>query len=448
MNDIILHQVPEFHFDCGPQDAKLLRAPENYNRYFRVMGIKTKTGMGCSSLGSDLLLPDLPSDTPIGQGFGLTTTGAMHDTEQELLVYFRSNGNTAYWILDSSWIREIINLPCRDCFYIEFLHHAPGSEGLVFERGNPSVPKESHVHFLSVMDTQHQVEQKLWFGKKLDDYAREKIFVYGLPLSILLGVLLAGAYWLYLSYHSSLKSMLQRGIARQEFIPFYQPIVDINQGKIVGYEVLVRWKKGKEFIPPAAFVEHAEACGLIIPITESLLQQVLQQLPELENGTWVSINLVAEHLEQAHVSRVLQQHNWPEPDRLKFEITERLPIADIDAAKQEIARLTERGYSFKIDDFGTGYGGFKYIQALGIDSIKIDKMFTDTIGTNDLKRGVLDAIIAFGMESELEMIVEGVETAEQVEYLKKRGIFLLQGYYFARPMPVEQLKTVKSGEAP
>ncbi|BCV28099.1 hypothetical protein [Shewanella algae] len=64
INDIILHQVPEFHFDCGPQDAKLLRAPENYNRYFRVMGIKTKTGMGCSSLGSDLLLPDLPSDTP------------------------------------------------------------------------------------------------------------------------------------------------------------------------------------------------------------------------------------------------------------------------------------------------------------------------------------------------------------------------------------------------
>ncbi|WP_268249216.1 EAL domain-containing protein [Shewanella chilikensis] len=101
-----------------------------------------------------------------------------------------------------------------------------------------------------------------------------------------------------------------------------------------------------------------------------------------------------------------------------------------------------------MDDFGTGYGGFKYIQTLGIDSIKIDKMFIDTIGTNDLKRGVLDAIIAFGMESGLEMIVEGVETAEQVEYLKKRGIFLLQGYYFARPMPVEQLKTVKSDEVP
>ncbi|WP_335908813.1 EAL domain-containing protein [Shewanella indica] len=226
-----------------------------------------------------------------------------------------------------------------------------------------------------------------------------------------------------------------------------RPIVDINQNKVVGYEVLVRWKKGKEFIPPVAFVEHAEACGLIIPITESLLQQVLQQLPELESGTWVSINLVAEHLEQAHVSRVLQQHNWPEPDRLKFELTERLPIADIDAAKQEIARLTEKGYSFKIDDFGTGYGGFKYIQTLGIDSIKIDKMFIDTIGTNDLKRGVLDAIIAFGLESELEMIVEGVETAEQVEYLKERGIFLVQGYYFARPVPVEDLKTVKSGEA-
>ena len=106
----------------------------------------------------------------------------------------------------------------------------------------------------------------------------------------------------------------------------------------------------------------------------------------------------------------------------------------------EIAALQERGYHFKLDDFGTGYGGFAYLQRLGIRQIKIDKMFVDTIGTDDLKRSVLDATIAFGLKSGMEMIAEGVETQEQVEYLHRHGVHLIQGYVYAKPMPLSKLK--------
>lgn len=106
----------------------------------------------------------------------------------------------------------------------------------------------------------------------------------------------------------------------------------------------------------------------------------------------------------------------------------------------EIAALQERGYHFKLDDFGTGYGGFAYLQRLGIRQIKIDKMFVDTIGTDDLKRSVLDATIAFGLKSGMEMIAEGVETQEQVDYLYRHGVHLIQGYVYAKPMPLSKLK--------
>jgi len=149
---------------------------------------------------------------------------------------------------------------------------------------------------------------------------------------------------------------------------------------------------------------------------------------------------VAGHIEQPRLRTQLQRHGWPSPARLTFELTERDPIKHIQGAMAEIAALQERGYHFKLDDFGTGYGGFAYLQRLGIRQIKIDKMFVDTIGTDDLKRSVLDATIAFGLKSGMEMIAEGVETQEQVDYLHRHGVHLIQGYVYAKPMPLSKLK--------
>ncbi len=154
---------------------------------------------------------------------------------------------------------------------------------------------------------------------------------------------------------------------------------------------------------------------------------------------WVSINLVAEHIEKRHLSTLLRSLNWPQSERMKFELTERIPINDLAVASEEIALLMNKGYQFKIDDFGTGYGGFSYLQHLHIRSIKIDKMFVDTIETDDVKKSVLDSIIASAKAVNIELIAEGAETINQVDYLAQQGVFLIQGYVYARAMPIDAI---------
>lgn len=108
-------------------------------------------------------------------------------------------------------------------------------------------------------------------------------------------------------------------------------------------------------------------------------------------------------------------------------------------AQEEVFYLLKKGYQFKIDDFGTGYGGFAYLQNLQISSIKIDKMFVDTINTHDVKISVLDSIIASAQGGNIEVIAEGVEHQYQVDYLAERNVFWIQGYFYAKPMPLEQV---------
>lgn len=147
---------------------------------------------------------------------------------------------------------------------------------------------------------------------------------------------------------------------------------------------------------------------------------------------------MADHLEQHHLSRFLEKLQWPYSERLKFELTERVPIKAMTQAQEEVFYLLKKGYQFKIDDFGTGYGGFAYLQNLQIASIKIDKMFVDTIDTSDVKISVLDSIIASAKQGNIEVIAEGVERQNQVDYLAERGVYWIQGYFYAKPMPLEQ----------
>lgn len=125
-------------------------------------------------------------------------------------------------------------------------------------------------------------------------------------------------------------------------------------------------------------------------------------------------------------------------ERLKFELTERVPIKTMTQAQEEVFYLLKKGYQFKIDDFGTGYGGFAYLQNLQISSIKIDKMFVDTIDTSDVKISVLDSIIASAKQGNIEVIAEGVEGQHQVDYLAERGVYWIQGYFYAKPMPINE----------
>lgn len=433
-------QLAQFDFDCGAKDMALLRDPRFYSTHIRLQGLDLASGVSCSSLGPGIpLIKEAREHGELPGKFGLTATAARFNTEQELVAYYKSGGNMAYWVLDNSWSHALLQSPCTNCFYLEFSQRDPATTTINFPRGDKRIKHEEGSRSLSFFDQEGLTRQTIWAGKALDHYARAQLQHYGLWFGIALGILLTAAYWLLRSYRRSLKGLLQAGLVRREFIPFYQPIVDIRSQRVVGFEALLRWQRGHELIPPGTFIDYAEEQGLILPMTEQLLEQVINDLPQLAPTQWVSVNLIAAHLEQPLLRTLLNRCHNPSPARLTFELTERKPILDIKAATEEITLLQQMGYHFKLDDFGTGYGGFAYLQSLGIRQIKIDKMFVDTIGTNDLKRSVLDAIIAFGRESDMEMIAEGVETQQQVDYLGQHGVYLIQGYVFGKPMPLRAL---------
>ncbi|MEG2567429.1 MAG: EAL domain-containing protein, partial [Acinetobacter sp.] len=128
---------------------------------------------------------------------------------------------------------------------------------------------------------------------------------------------------------------------------------------------------------------------------------------------------------------------WPYQQRLCFELTERLPIYNIENAKQQIEKLNKKGYHFKIDDFGSGYGGFAYLNEFHIQHIKIDKMFIDAIGGCARQESIVDGIILSAQRCNLQVIAEGVENITQSAYLMERGVVLQQGYLFYKPIPFD-----------
>ncbi|MGR6421829.1 EAL domain-containing protein [Aeromonas veronii] len=391
-------QLAQFEFNCGAKDMELLRDPRFYSAHIRLQGLELASGNSCSSLGVEIpLIKELQNS---GQKFGklgITATVAKYNTEQELVAFYRSGDNLAYWVLDNSWSHDLLQHPCSHCFYLEFSRQDTDASTVHFPRGDKEIKQEESNISLSFFDPNELTKQTVWAGKALEQYAHDQLNHYGLWFGIALGALLSVTYW------------------------------------------LLRWQRGNELIPPGTFIEYAEEQGLILPMTEQLLEQVITDLPQLAPEQWVSVNLVAAHIEQPLLRTLLAHSQNPSPTRLTFELTERKPILDIKAATEEITLLQQMGYHFKLDDFGTGYGGFAYLQSLGIRQIKIDKMFVDTIGTNDLKRSVLDAIIVFGRESGMEMIAEGVESQLQVDYLSQHGVYLIQGYFFGKPMPLKIL---------
>ncbi|REL30721.1 EAL domain-containing protein [Thalassotalea euphylliae] len=267
-----------------------------------------------------------------------------------------------------------------------------------------------------------------------------------LGIGFLIGILLVmGMQWL-LSQNQTLEALIKQGLDKHEFKPFYQPIVHSKSGKIVGCEVLVRWvKKDGTIIPPYQFIPFAEDSGLILPITEQLLYRVVRDIQTLNWGDtdkFMSVNIVPEHLQNDdlfHTIESLKNDHW-QYHNLSLEITERRKIEDLAQAKKTLEKFYDVGIELKLDDAGTGYGGFAYVQELKISTIKIDKMFIDVIGTDDMKNSVLSSIIAFANEaSSMKTIAEGVETREQVELLAKHGVYKIQGYVYAKPMPIEEL---------
>ena len=202
----------------------------------------------------------------------------------------------------------------------------------------------------------------------------------------------------------------------------------------------MRWKnRRQEWVSPDVFIPLAEQHGLIISLTRYLIKTVADNLAVFPAtpGFYVSINVAAQHFNNMEIVDDIRKLWLPaQPSvSLMLELTERTRLQELRAA--EISQLKDMGILLAIDDFGTGHSSLSYLKTLNPDVLKIDQAFTASIGTDAINATVTDTIITLAQRLNLKLIAEGVETREQVDYLRKRRVDSLQGYYFARPMPVE-----------
>ncbi|GGB43288.1 hypothetical protein GCM10011316_14110 [Roseibium aquae] len=234
-------------------------------------------------------------------------------------------------------------------------------------------------------------------------------------------------------------------IKNGEFIPYYQPVIDIETGKLRGCEVLMRWKRPNgDVISPGQFMSYAESRGHIYDMTRHIMTQSCEEMgqfyserPDLK----LSINLFAGHfLDREIISDIKGafENSNISFQQIVVEVTERHPLSDLDLARKIIAELQALGVRVALDDVGTGHGGMAYLQKLGIDIIKVDKMFIDTIGTDDNTSTIVDSLVELADNLGMGIIAEGVETEEQVQRLLELGVTAAQGYRFAPPMPARE----------
>ncbi|WP_028117759.1 bifunctional diguanylate cyclase/phosphodiesterase [Ferrimonas senticii] len=255
-----------------------------------------------------------------------------------------------------------------------------------------------------------------------------------------------------------LEQEVQWALQRQQIEVYYQPQVDSRSGQIEAVEALCRWHNPRVgMVPPDQFIAVAERTGDIHPLGDYVLEQACRQIHQLNQQRQqqqrpplqLSVNISPMQLLQEQfveqVAQILASSNLP-PQQLTLELTENIVIEDIEAVRTILHRLKALQLQISLDDFGTGYSSLRYIHSLPIDEIKIDRAFVRDIQSNQHSLNVTKTIIAMAQYSQMQVVAEGVETVEQQHLLTRLGCQLLQGYLFAKPLPIGELTSLLQAE--
>ncbi len=240
---------------------------------------------------------------------------------------------------------------------------------------------------------------------------------------------------------------LRNALRRREFTLYYQPQICLRHNRLVGVEALVRWQHpDRGLLMPSAFIEAAESVGLIGEVGELVMHSACEQANQWRQAGWsdirVAVNISTRQLQThgfvALVESVLAQTGLP-ASWLELEITEDSIVTDADKVGDKLRKLQERGVALAIDDFGTGYSSLGYLKKFPVDRLKIDRSFVGGLPHDKDDAAITKAIVRLGHSLGLNVLAEGVETDAQLDHLRAEGCDSVQGYYFSRPLPAEEL---------
>ena len=246
---------------------------------------------------------------------------------------------------------------------------------------------------------------------------------------------------------SEIENMMEEAIKNKEFEVYYQPQISTKTEKMEGAEALVRWKKGENMISPGEFIPIFEKNYFIIKLDEYVYERVCENIQEMKiqfkDIPKISVNISKESLLDnkflEKYEKIMKKYDII-PKEIELEITERTTVNNDIDIRNMLNEIKEKGFSIAIDDFGTGYSSLNMLEMMPIDTLKIDKSFIDRIDIKEEKTNFIEIIMFITKKLNLKTVAEGVETIEQVNYLKKWNCDLIQGYVYQKPLRFEEFK--------
>ena len=251
-----------------------------------------------------------------------------------------------------------------------------------------------------------------------------------------------------------MEASLRRALDREELVVYYQPLCDLSDGSVVGTEALVRWQHPtRGLLAPAHFIGLAEDTGLILPLGRAVLIQACRQARQWREQYGVelsmAVNLSARQFAQANLVEDIEEivtSTGVDPAQICLEITESLAMEDAEHTAQVLAQLKSLGVKVAIDDFGTGYSALGYLASFPVDVVKVDRSFVDKVDIDPVKSAIVSAVINLSQAIGTTTVVEGIETKEELEHLRSLGCTRAQGYFFAKPMPADEMSKLLAKE--
>jgi diguanylate cyclase (GGDEF)-like protein len=236
---------------------------------------------------------------------------------------------------------------------------------------------------------------------------------------------------------------LRKALANGEFEIYYQPLVNLESEQICGFEALLRWHHPERgLIAPGDFIPLAEETGLIVPIGEWVLRQSCAEAATWPEDIDLAVNLSPVQFKSPHLCQLVMNalaSSGLEPRRLELEITESVLLFNSEATLATLHRLRALGVRISMDDFGTGYSSLSYLRSFPFDKIKIDRSFVHDLACNPDSMAIIRAVTGLGASLGMTTTGEGVETQEELDYLKREGCTEAQGYFYSRPKPASEI---------